>query len=182
MKKLSILFSILIITLSVNAQNIYMTKTGKIRFFSEAPLENIEAVSEKTTSIINVSTKDIACKAAIKSFVFDKPLMQEHFNEKYMESEKFPYAEFKGTIEGNADFSKDGSYEVTAKGNLTVHGVTKPMEIKGTLKVESGKISIHAVFNVKVADHEIEVPSIVVDNIAETIEVTIDAVHELYKK
>lgn len=182
MKKLTILLAVLIIVFSVNAQNIYMTKTGKIRFFSEAPLENIEAISEKTTSIINITTKDIACKTAIKSFVFEKPLMQEHFNEKYMDSEKLPYAEFKGIISDGVDFSKDGSYEVTAKGNLTVHGVSKPMEIKGALKIENGKITIHAVFNVKVADHEIEVPSLVLDNIAETIEVTFDATHELYVK
>ncbi|PCH66761.1 MAG: hypothetical protein COC01_07305 [Bacteroidetes bacterium] len=163
-------------------QDVYLTKTAKAKFYSEAPLENIEAISEKMTSIVNTTTKAVVCKVAIKSFVFEKPLMQEHFNEKYMESEKHPYGQLKGTIVEDVDLSKDGTYEVTWKGDLTLHGVTQPREIKGTITVKDGKITIHAVFNVKIEDHKIEVPSIVIDNIAEVVEVTFDATHELYTK
>ncbi|MBL4715948.1 MAG: YceI family protein, partial [Bacteroidia bacterium] len=88
----------------------------------------------------------------------------------------------KGTIVEDVDLSKDGTYEVTWKGDLTLHGVTQPREIKGTITVKGGKITIHAVFNVKIEDHKIEVPSIVIDNIAEVVEVTFDATHELHTK
>ena len=168
--------------LTIHAQNVYITKTAKAKFFSEALLENIEAISEKMTSIVNIETNAVVCKVAIKSFVFEKPLMQEHFNEKYMESEKHPYAILKGKIVEDVDLSKDGSYEVTFKGDLTLHGVTQPREIKGTITVKGGQITIHAVFNVKIEDHKIEVPSIVIDNIAEVVEVTFDATHELHTK
>lgn len=164
------------------SQDVYMSKTGKLSFFSEAPLENIDAASEKTTSILNIKTNKFAAKVAMKSFVFQKPLMQEHFNENYMESEKFPFGKLDCIITDTIDYTKDGTYNVTAKGTLDIHGVPQEREIKGTLTIKEGKISIKSEFQVKVADHKIEIPQLVIQNIAEVIDVKYSADFELYVK
>ena len=108
------------------------------------------------------------------SFVFKNPMMQEHFNEDYMESAKFPKASFKGKVIGEYDVKTDGEYDVSVKGQLTIHGVSKDREIKGKIIVKGGKISVNAKFAVKVADHGIKIPSIQIKNIAEVVEVSIN--------
>jgi polyisoprenoid-binding protein YceI len=110
--------------------------------------------------------------------------MQEHFNEKYVESDKFPKAQFKGsfTSEKAIDLSKDGEYNVTVKGTMSLHGVDKPVETKGTFTVKGGKLSGKAEFNLKLADYGIVIPGVVKDNIAEVVKVTVDAQYEPYTK
>jgi polyisoprenoid-binding protein YceI len=102
--------------------------------------------------------------------------MQEHFNKNYIESNKFPRAEFKGQVTNNAsvNYTTNGTYNVSVKGKLTIHGVTKEVEVPGTLTVKDGKVLANAVFNVLVADYNITIPRIYRDNIAKSIKVTVD--------
>ena len=104
--------------------------------------------------------------------------MQEHFNENYLESEKYPHAEFKGKVLDEIDLKKDGVYAVTVEGDLLIHGVSKTYREKGTITVKNGLVSARSKFNVRVADHKIKIPSLVVKNIAEVVEVTVEAVYQ----
>lgn len=181
MKK-AILLLLLLSGATILKAQIYIAKTCEISFFSEAPLENIEAVNKSARPILSTATNDIQVKVPISNFKFEKALMQEHFNENYMETEKFPNAIFKGKIQENIDWSKDGQHKVTVKGSLEIHGVTKERTFEGTLTIKGGKIMIMSQFPVRVADHGIKVPSMYVQNIAETVLVTINATLEPYKK
>jgi polyisoprenoid-binding protein YceI len=101
--------------------------------------------------------------------------MQEHFNEKYLESDKYPYAEFKGKIMNDVDLSKDGNYPVTVQGDLNIHNVIKKYTINATINVQGGKIIGESKFNVKLVDHHVQIPTLIMKNIAEQVEVTISA-------
>ena len=164
----------------VNAQDMHQTRTAKIQFFSKTPVENIDAINKEATSFLNTKSGDIVFAVLIKSFRFEKALMEEHFNENYMESTKFPKADFKGKIANLADvdFSKDGTYKAKVSGNLTMHGVTQPATADGIITVKGGKISANSKFKVKLSDYRIERPAVVADKIAETVEITVDAAYE----
>jgi hypothetical protein len=181
MKKIIIIALLLVVTSYTKAQ-IYLAKSCEISFFSEAPMENIKAVNKAAKPIINTSTNDIQIKIVISAFVFEKPLMQEHFNENYMESEKYPEATFKGKINEQIDWKKDGEYKVTVTGVLKIHGVEKTRTLEGVVKIKGEEITIETKFNIHVADHNIKVPSMYVKNIAEDVEVKLNAVLEPYKK
>lgn len=170
--------------LSVNAQDRYLTRTGHIKFFSSAPLEDIEAHNYKVLSIVDLSKGQIAVDLLIKAFEFEKKLMQEHFNENYMESGKYPKSTFKGNFEVPAGLKSmtDGTYELAVDGELSVHGVKKPVNTTATLTVAGGKLTGAVKFGVKVKDHDIKIPKVVVRNIAEEVEVTAEFAYEPYKK
>src|ERR1043165_7970394 len=125
---------IVLISSSASAEK-YMTRTGKITFFSATPLENIEAFNNEVAAVADASNGELVFQAPIKSFKFEKSMMQDHFNENYMESDKYPKADFKGRISnvGSVNFSKDGTYNVTANGKLTMHGVTRDITAPGTI-------------------------------------------------
>lgn len=166
-----IIFVIIVLTSQiVVAQKIVSVKSST-KFFSSALLEDITATTTKGKSVIDTSNGNIAFSIPIKSFEFAKSLMQEHFNEKYMETEKFPKASFSGMIEGweNGKLME----EATAKGKLTIHGVTKEVTATGSVKFEKNKCIITAKFNVKLEDYEVEVPSLMFQKIAEVVEVTV---------
>lgn len=152
---------------------LYVSKSVSIKIFSEAPIENIEAYTKTGYGVINTSTGDIQFGVVIKSFDFAKKMMQEHFNENYMESNLYPVAKFKGRFNPSPDMSKNGEYEITVSGELEVHGVKQQRTIKGLLKVTEGKIEVNSVFDVKCVEHRINIPAIVFKNIAETIRVTV---------
>ncbi|MBE0638074.1 MAG: YceI family protein [Bacteroidales bacterium] len=174
----TIFISILALLLSTNVaySQKYMTKNGHIRFFSSTPVEDIEAHNRQVNAALDLQTGDFVFRVLIKSFEFEKALMQEHFNENYLESHNFPNASFQGKVTNLADldFSKDGTYDANVEGKLTIHGVTKDIAEKGTFTVKGGVIQGFSKFNVKVADYEIKIPGAVVNNIAESIEVTVD--------
>ena len=163
-------------SLSSQAQEKYFTKTGKIEFSSKASMEDIDAKNKTVAAILDTKTGALQFSALMKGFEFPKALMQEHFNENYVESDKYPRAEFKGSVTNNAniDYTKDGSYTAQVSGQLTIHGVTKSVNTTGTFKVDGGKIDANAVFNVLVSDYKIKIPSIVKDKISNTIKVTVD--------
>lgn len=157
---------------SAHGQTLYSTSIGEVSFFSDTPLENIQAVNKKTGSIINATSRELAVQMRITDFVFPNKLMQEHFNENYLESEKYPTASFKGKIKEQVDLMIPGTYPVTSEGSLTIHGVTKPAAIKGTIISSGNELKLDFKFQVKPEVYQIEVPSLVITKIAETIDVT----------
>ncbi len=180
MKK-SIIICLIVLSVKGYSQ-IYVGDNCKISFFSETKLENIDAVNTVTKPVFNAKNGDFAIKASQNAFVFKSAFMQEHYNENYIESEKFPYATFTGKINELIDYSKDGTYSITMTGKLDMHGVTLPRTISGTITVKSGIISMDSKFDVKVADHKIKVPSLYVEKIAENIQVTFHTEMSVFKK
>jgi hypothetical protein len=162
-------------TASLQAQK-YMTKNGMIRFYSEAPAENIEAINKQVNSALDIGTGDFVFRVLMKAFEFEKALMQEHFNENYVESHKHPNASFTGKITNfqSIDFAKDGTYEADIEGDLTIKGITKKINEKGSFEVKDSAIRGKSVFMVTLSDFDIKIPRAVVSNIAEKIEVTVD--------
>ncbi len=157
---------------SAQGQTLYGTSTGEVSFYSDTPLETIEAINKKTGSILNATSREIAVQMKITDFNFPNKLMQEHFNENYLESEKYPTAVFKGKIKEEVDLTAPGTYPVTAEGTMTIHGVTKPVAVKGTLVSTGNELKLDFKFQVKPEDYQIEVPSLVVTKIAEIIDVS----------
>lgn len=161
--------------LTTNAQK-FMTKNGYIGFYSHTPVEDIKADNNQVASILDISTGEIAFQVLIKSFQFEKALMQEHFNENYLESEKFPRSTFSGKITNFSDvnFSKPGKYEVTVEGDLLIHGVTKKISTKGSVEIAENSIIATSKFNIQPEDYNINIPAVVRNNIAKIIEVTVN--------
>jgi polyisoprenoid-binding protein YceI len=166
------------IRLPVFSQDIYTAKRTEFSFFSTAPLEDIEAKTNKGVSAINIKTKALYFKVLVNTFQFRKKLMQEHFNENYLETERYPYAEFKGKMTNEVDLTKPGTYEVMVEGVLSLHGVDKNYQEKATITVQADKLQANATFNVRLADHQIKIPSLVLKNIAEIVAVTVTGNYE----
>lgn len=170
--RIFLIVALTVVGVSTYAQK-YTAERAFISFYSDAPLEDITAENGKVTTIFNATTGDIAFSVPMKEFKFAKSLMQEHFNEKYVESEKFPKATFQGKI---IDFKPgtSGAQQVKAQGKLTIHGVTKDIDVPGTIEMQGNKLVMKSKFMVKVADYNIEIPQLVFNNIAEQVEVTVD--------
>ncbi|WP_158825453.1 YceI family protein [Mucilaginibacter lacusdianchii] len=163
-------------------QETYVCKNAKISLFSKAPLEDIDATSTQGTSVYNATTGDLAFSLPIRSLQFQKSMMQEHFNENYMESDKYPNATFKGRIQEKIDTEKDGTYPVNVNGVLDVHGVKQNRSIKGTITINKGTVSMASDFMVQCKDHRIDIPQLVFKKIAESIQIKVAATYAAYKK
>src|SRR5882672_9963224 len=168
MKKLIValvLFSVL--HYFVHAQKFY-TKTGKISFFSTTSVENISAINKSAVCLLDTKTGELQFAVLMKGFEFKKGKMQEDFNSGYVESSKFPKAEFKGQITNNSavNYTTNGSYNVNVKGQLTIHGVTKDVNAEGAITVKDGKLVANSVFTVLYQDYNISVPAMYKDNIS----------------
>lgn len=163
---------------------IFMAKSGgtQITFFSKSPLEDIDATNKGALIVLNTATSDIQVKVSISNFKFKNALMEEHFNENYMETEKFPNAVFKGKINEKIDWTKDGENKVTITGKMEMHGVTKDETYTGTIKKVGNELTLDGKFKIKVADYGIKVPSLYVKNIAEIVDVDVKSVLEPYVK
>ncbi|WP_373513144.1 YceI family protein [Persicitalea sp.] len=161
---------------------LYATTSGQTSFHSSTPAEDINAVNKKTQVLLNTATGEMAVLMSMRDFDFPNELMEEHFNENYMESEKYPKATFKGKLDQPVDFSKNGSYQLSASGTFTVHGVSQPRKLNGTLSVQNERVSVDAKFDVALVDHKIEVPKIVFVKIAQVIEVRANYDLVPYKK
>ena len=174
MKKAVIVLLVLIAGFQVQAQR-YLTKNGKITFSSDTPFEKIEAKNDQVNAALDIASGDIVFKVLMKSFEFDRALMQEHFNENYVESDKFPNALFKGKINNikSISLSKEGSYEVEIEGDMTIHGISKHIKAKGTLENKDNKITGKSKFQIKVEDYGIKVPKAVIEKIANNIEIQV---------
>lgn len=155
----------------------YLTRNGFIRFYSHTPVEDIEAKNYQVSSIVDASSGELVVKVLMKSFQFQKALMQEHFNEKYVESDKFPNADFKGKIKDwDPEALQAGKViEVVVEGDLTIHGITRRITEKGTLELKSdGKVSARSQFKLRPEDYGIKIPSLVRANIAEIVDVFVE--------
>jgi hypothetical protein len=168
-----ILFTLTVLAGQATVAQKYTADKAFVSFFSDAAIEDITAENSKTSTIFNSATGDIVFSVPIKDFKFAKSLMQEHFNEKYMESEKYPKATFQGKLTGY-DMKKSGVQDARAQGKLTVHGVTRDIDVPGTFEVTGKKVNMKSKFMVKVADYNITIPQLLFQNIAEQVEVTID--------
>lgn len=173
--KMIILASLVAICQMGGAQRL-VSKNGHISFYSHTPMEDIEAHNRQVVSILDISTGDLQFNLLVKSFEFKIALMQEHFNENYMESDKFPKASYKGKITGleNADLRKDGIYPVETSGDLTIHNTTRKVTAKGTLVVKEGRVTARAGFAVSPNDYQIVIPAIVENKIAQKMEIKVE--------
>lgn len=178
MRRLSLtaIFCFLLTSLIAQGGKVYSIVSGVINFKSEAPFEVIKASSKDLAGLLDTDRKTFAFRVKIQTFQgFNSALQKEHFNENYMESDRFPDASFSGKIIEDIDFSKDGEHSVRAKGNLIVHGVTQERIVKADLVVKQGKISIKSMFTVLLSDHSIPIPKVVKDKLASEIKVDISA-------
>lgn len=154
------------------ATSIYLTKSGSVSFVSEAPLEEIEASNQQVGAVLDVAKRSVVFQVPITGFKgFNSALQLEHFNENYMETDNYPKATFKGKIIEDIDFTKPGTHKVRAKGMLSIHGEEKERIIPGTIKISSSSIAITTTFDVALADHNITIPRIVTQKIAEVVQV-----------
>jgi hypothetical protein len=162
----------------------YMARTGKIFFNATAAHspEKIEGINNEVASIIDTKTLEIVYQVLVKSFKFERQLMEEHFNENYMESDKYPKSDFKGIITNmsEADFSKDGTYNVKVNGKLTMHGITNDISVPGTITVSGNMVKAKTKFVVKLADYKITIPGMVADKISK--EATIELESDMTRK
>jgi len=157
------------------AKDIYYTRSGIVSFFSSTPIEDIKAINEQTTCVLDMDNGDVSFRIPILGFNFKNGLMQEHFNENYLESDLYPKSVFKGKISDweNIDISSKPA-DVTIEGELTIHGVKKSIKESGRIWYNEDKISGQCKFNIAVADYNIKIPRIVRENIAEIIEVSVN--------
>ena len=153
-----------------------ITRTGHIWFSSKTAMETIDGHNKQVASILKTKTGELVFSVIMKSFEFQKALMQEHFNEKYLETDKFPKATFKGKITNLAaiNFSKDGSYKADVEGDLTIHGVTKKIIEKATFTVKGADVNAKCDIKVVLSEYNITVPRVVVDKIAKAVDVNMD--------
>ncbi|MEP7321446.1 MAG: YceI family protein [Saprospiraceae bacterium] len=184
MKKLILVAMISILwTGAITHAQKYFTKTGTVRFVSASTLEKIEAETKTANCILDIKTGALEMAILIKSFNFEKALMQEHFNEDYMESDKFPKATVKGILTNLSDSLVNGvKYEGQFKGTITIHGQSKPIESKVTYSLMTGSIQASTELKISLADFKIEIPSLVKDNIGKTVDIFINTKLELFKK
>ena len=159
----------------VNAQK-YFTRDGTISFSASSPLEKIEATNRGATAVIDAASGAVEFAVLIKGFIFEKALMQEHFNENYLESTKYPKATFKGKIANieEVKWDKDGSYPVKVKGMMTMHGVTKEIKGQGNIRVQGGRIIASSDLELPLSDYEVSIPSVVADKISKTAKVRVE--------
>jgi len=180
-KKILLVAVLLVVTFGLKPQPeiLYQTTKGRIDFKSEAPLEIIRASSNDLIGLLDISKKNFSFKVLIHSFQgFNSPLQKEHFNENYLESDKYPDASFKGKIIEDADLSVDGTYQLRAKGILTIHNVSQERIIKSDVTVKHNIITVNTSFTVLLGDHNIPIPKVVYQKLANEIKVQVNAIFE----
>ena len=174
MNKIALLLSLLMsigVFKTCAQDNVVSTTKGEITFFSSAPLEDIDAKNKRVISMLNMQSLEILVRVPINQFEFQNKLMQQHFNEKYLESDRYPYATFKGKVSPGIDFSEFGTVDVSAVGVLNLHGVEQKRTLTGKITVSKDGIKLDTRFNINLADHKIDIPKLVFNKIAERIAV-----------
>lgn len=185
MKKLIVSVFVLLCVSSATAQKFSdfgKENTSSATFYSKSPLEDIEATNKNVAVILDVATGDIQVIVTMKLFKFKNALMEEHFNENYVESSKFPICKFKGKVDDKIDLTKEGEQKVSVTGKMELHGVTKDVTINGVVAKSGDNLTLNAKFPLKVADYDIKVPSLYVKNIAEVVDVSLVSLVKPYVK
>lgn len=170
MRKIA-LFTLVVLFSFAPVQEKKITKTGTITFEASVPsFEEVKGKNTAVTCILNTSNGEIAALALMKGFRFKVALMEEHFNENYIESSKYPKATFKGKIE-NFNISKINttSTDYTIKGKLELHGKSKDITSVAKIKKIGTDIEVKTVFNVNVSDFEIDIPSVVSKKVSKKV-------------
>lgn len=182
MKKILFLLACLSLSLSGQGQTPYFTRQAYISFFSEAPLEDIEAHNKKVSSFVNFDTGEMVFSVPMRAFEFRKSLMQTHFNESFVESDKYPRSTFKGTVADikSVNIRQDGLYRVKVSGQLTIHGVTQPITADGTFEVKGSKVIGQSSFTVTPEQFDIKIPLLVREHVAKIILIKVIASYEPY--
>ena len=152
----------------------YYTNKGKVSFFSEAPIENISAVNENVSAIVDSQAGGFAFRLKIVDFTFPNSLMQEHFNESYLESEKYPLSTFTGVIDNFSNLDLSTKQNLMVKGSLAMHGISKDAQMKAIVQMINDELHISSAFDVALEDYDIDIPKIMMYKIAETIKVTVE--------
>jgi len=174
MKNVILLLLLVASTLTITAQDVYITRNAYVKFFSNGIIEDITADTETAMSAVDLKNNTVYFKISIASFHFENSLMQDHFNENYMETESFPYAEYNGKIDGKVKLKKGETVEVMVNGEMDIHGVKHSRTDKATITLnEDGTITAEAKFIVKLVDHDVDIPKLLIKNIAEEVEVTL---------
>lgn len=168
-------FFFLLVSVKLTTAQIYMTRNGFIGFYSKTPMENIRAENKQVYAVIDAGKKNLAFSLLVKGFTFRKELMQEHFNENYIESDKYPKSNFVGSYSGDVDTGKNGTYPVQVKGQLTLHGVTQSIDVPGTIEVANGRLLTTSSFKLSPSLFNIKIPSIVREKIEQQIDVKVSA-------
>lgn len=178
MKAPLILFMTLLLRVSTGySQDKYFTKTGKIFFkCTKSPLEKVEATNKSITCVLDTKTGNMQFAVLMKGFEFERALMQEHFNENFVESSRFPKSDFKGQIINNNEinYTKNGTYTAKVKGKLQIHGELRDVETTGTIVIKEGKIFSNSVFTVLLSDFNIGIPTLVSDKVSNTVNIAVD--------
>jgi len=179
MKLIILLFFSGILT-HADAQDLYFTRTGKIDFHAGTSVEDIDGINNEVASILNIKTGEIAFTVLIKSFHFKRALMEEHFNENYLESTKIPKASFKGKVNNlsSVNFNSNGTYTATIEGELNIHGIAKKVSTLAKFTVNNRKITGIASFNILIADFNIQIPGVVADKIAKEAQINVNCLYE----
>ena len=184
MKNISIMVLFLSLSITGIGQK-YFTKNGQVNFDATAPSspERIEAINRSGTCVVDTKSGNMQFAVLMKGFAFERALMEEHFNENYVESNKFPKGEFKGEIKNveKVDFGRDGTYPVKVKGKLTMHGESKDVESDARIIIQNGKIKASAEINVLLSDYKISIPGLVADKVSKTAKITISCMLEPLK-
>lgn len=178
-----LLIAIVFLSIQVQAQK-YFTRTGLVYFFSEAPLENIEATNNQASCIVDAETGELVSKILLKAFEFEKALMQEHFNENYVESDKYPQAVLKAKVENIEELNLSTQLEqkVILTGELSIKDVTRQVKIEGKVKNTNGVLNASAFFIIRPEEYNIAIPRAVRNNIAQEIEVSVTFNLEAFKR
>ncbi len=159
------------------AQNRFFTKNASISFYSKTSVENIEAINKKALVVIDMAANKIEFYVLIKGFEFEKALMQEHFNEDYLESDKYPKAIFKGSFDEpvpNINITENKTIPLKVSGSLTLHGITKTINTVAVIQVKNNVISASSNFKILLSDYNIKVPGIVGNNISKEIVIKVN--------
>ena len=165
----------LVLTVPLFGDDIYFTRSGTISFFSSTPIEDIKAINEQTTCVLDLETGDLSFRIPIRGFIFKNGMMQEHFNENYLESDMYPNASFTGSIEGWKDITLTEKLQpVSLKGTMTIHGISKDIAESGNILMKENRVIGAATFKITAADYKIEIPKIIRDNIARVVDVTVE--------
>jgi hypothetical protein len=173
----------ILLATSLMAQDKYYTKSGSIQFVSKGNIETIQANHRSVTCVLDSKTGALQFAVLMKGFEFKKALMQEHFNENYVESDKFPKTEFRGIIVNNSEiaYTKEGVYNAHVKGKLTLHGQTRDVETDGKVTVKNGKLLASADFTIQMSDYNISIPKLVKENMSNTVSITVNCALEPLK-
>ena len=170
------LVSLILFSVTICSGQVYMTKNGNIKLSSDTPLETIRAVNKDVEAAVDLKNRNIAFSLPLKSFVFRKSLMQEHFNENYVESDKYPRSTFSGSFGETVPKGQDGSFPVKVKGRLTLHGVTRDVEIPGTFVRKGNVLTGTANFKLNPTDYKIKIPFIVREKIEKETSIEVNIV------